>query len=193
MRKTYMWLILGICAIIILGVIVGIFISKNITKEEQKVETRLVSTEQNLQNGIEIISTSYTEVTTSPNCLFEFKIYYKDCKHTTSNKVSIPKELVNKSEIEIQDNYKEYKIENFTANDVVFYKENEGICNEHYLLKENNGYIAIYTINGEEKENLKENTQIVTTYLPEADRQNLKEGIKVVGRENLSLALEDYE
>lgn len=193
MKKTYIWLMVGICAIIILGIIVGIFISKNITKEEQKIETRLVSTEQNLQNSIEIISTSYTEVITSPNCLFEFKTYYKECEHTANSKVNIPKELVNKSEIEIQDKYKDYKIENFTANNVTFYKEKEGICNEHYLLKENNGYIAIYTTDSEGKESLKENTQIVTTYLPEADRQNLKEGIKVVGRENLSLALEDYE
>lgn len=193
MKKNYMWLILGICAIIILGVIVGIFISKNITKEEQKIETKLVSTEQNLQNSIEIISTSYAEVKASPNCLFEFKTYYKGCKHTTTKRENIPEELVNKTEIEMQDKYKDYKIENFTANNIVFYQEKEGICNEHYVLKENNGYIAIYKVDNEGKETLKETTQIVTTYLPEADRQSLKNGIQIIGKENLSLTLEDYE
>lgn len=193
MKKNYMWLILGICAIIILGVIVGIIISKNITKEEQKVETKLVSTEQNLQNSIEIISTSYAEVKASPNCLFEFKTYYKGCKHTTTKRENIPEELVNKTEIEMQDKYKDYKIENFTANNIVFYQEKEGICNEHYVLKENNGYIAIYKVDNEGKETLKETTQIVTTYLPEADRQSLKNGIQIIGKENLSLTLEDYE
>lgn len=193
MKKNYMWLILGICAIIILGVIVGIFISKNITKEEQKVETKLVSTEQNLQNSIEIISTSYAEVKASPNCLFEFKTYYKGCKHTTTKRENIPEELVNKTEIEMQDKYKDYKIENFTANNIVFYQEKEGICNEHYVLKENNGYIAIYKVDNAGKETLKETTQIVTTYLPEADRQSLKNGIQIIGKENLSLTLEDYE
>ena len=46
MRKNYMWIILGICVIVVLGVIVGIFISKNSIKDEQKVETKLVSTDQ---------------------------------------------------------------------------------------------------------------------------------------------------
>lgn len=193
MKKSYMWIIIGICAIVVLGIIVGIFVSKNSTKDEQKVETKLVSTEQNIQNGIELISTSYAEVKASPNCLFEFKTYYKGCKHTTTKRENIPEELVNKTEIEMQDRYKDYKIEEFTANNIVLYQEKEGSCEEHYLLKENNGYIAIYKIDNAGKEILKENTQIVTTYLPETDKQNLKNGIKIIGRENLSLTLEDYE
>lgn len=193
MKKSYMWIIIGICAIVVLGIIVGIFVSKNSTKDGQKVETKLVSTEQNIQNGIELISTSYAEVKASPNCLFEFKTYYKGCKHTTTKRESIPEELVNKTEIEMQDRYKDYKIEEFTANNIVLYQEKEGICDEHYLLKENNGYIAIYKIDNAGKEILKENTQIVTTYLPETDKQNLKNGIKIIGKENLSLTLEDYE
>lgn len=193
MKKSYMWIIIGICAIVVLGIIVGIFVGKNSTKDEQKVETKLVSTEQNIQNGIELISTSYAEVKASPNCLFEFKTYYKGCKHTTTKRENIPEELVNKTEIEMQDRYKDYKIEEFTANNIVLYQEKEGICDEHYLLKENNGYIAIYKIDNTGKEILKENTQIVTTYLPETDKQNLKNGIKIIGKENLSLTLEDYE
>lgn len=193
MKKSYMWIIIRICAIVVLGIIVGIFVSKNSTKDEQKVETKLVSTEQNIQNGIELISTSYAEVKASPNCLFEFKTYYKGCKHTTTKRENIPEELVNKTEIEMQDRYKDYKIEEFTANNIVLYQEKEGICDEHYLLKENNGYIAIYKIDNAGKEILKENTQIVTTYLPETDKQNLKNGIKIIGKENLSLTLEDYE
>lgn len=193
MKKSYMWIIIGICAIVVLGIIVGIFVSKNSTKDEQKVETKLVSTEQNIQNGIELISTSYAEVKASPNCLFEFKTYYKGCKHTTTKRENIPEELVNKTEIEMQDRYKDYKIEEFTANNIVLYQKKEGICDEHYLLKENNGYIAIYKIDNAGKEILKENTQIVTTYLPETDKQNLKNGIKIIGREKLSLTLEDYE
>lgn len=193
MKKSYMWIIIGICAIVVLGIIVGIFVSKNSTKDEQKVETKLVSTEQNIQNGIELISTSYAEVKASPNCLFEFKTYYKGCKHTTTKRENIPEELVNKTKIEMQDRYKDYKIEEFTANNIVLYQEKEGICEEHYLLKENNGYIAIYRKDSEGKEKLKETTQIVTTYLPEADRQSLKKGIEIIGKENLSLTLEDYE
>ena len=46
-------------------------------------------------------------------------------------------------------------------------------------IKEHNGYIAIYTVDSFGKETLKETTEIVTTYLPQTDIKQLKEGIKV--------------
>lgn len=44
-----------------------------------------------------------------------------------------------------------------------------------------------------EKETLKEMTHIVTSYLPETDLAKLKEGIQVVGKEELNSTIEDYE
>ena len=76
---------------------------------------------------------------------------------------------------------------------VTFYTEKTGICDEHYIVKENNGYVAIYTENSFGKETLKETTEIVTSYLPETDLVRLREGIKVIGKENLNAIIEDYE
>ena len=55
------------------------------------------------------------------------------------------------------------------------------------------GTVEVKSADSEGKEKLKETTQIVTTYLPETDRQSLKKGIEIIGKENLSLTLEDYE
>ena len=62
-----------------------------------------------------------------------------------------------------------------------------------YIVKENNGYVAIYTEDSLGKEILKETTEIVTAYLPETDLVRLREGIKVIGKENLNAIIEDYE
>ena len=68
-----------------------------------------------------------------------------------------------------------------------------GFCNEHYIVKEDNGFISIYTVNKEGIQKLKEKTEISTMYLPEQDLENLKVGISIVGKMNLYSFLEDYE
>ena len=63
----------------------------------------------------------------------------------------------------------------------------------HYVIRDNNGYIYVYLIDSNEKETLYQITEIVTSYLPQTDQIALKEGIRVVGKEELNATLEDYE
>ena len=133
------------------------------------------------------------EIKTSPNCLFVFRTYYKECKHTKVERNEIEEEYVNKTEEDLQEQYKDWKIEEFTTLMVSFYKEEDGICEEHYIIKDNNGYVAVYQIDSLGNETLKETTEIVTSYLPETDKERLKQGIKVNGLEELNSTIEDYE
>ena len=74
------------------------------------------------------------------------------------------------------------------------YKEENGFCNEHYLLIEKNGYIEVYFL--DEKGEMKFMTNIVdiaTELLPEKDREELKTGIKVYGKKELNKKIEDFE
>ena len=125
--------------------------------------------------------------------MFVFKTYYRECEHTLINKIDIPKEFVNQTVEEIEREYLDWKIQSFNVNEVIFYQEKEGICEEHFIVKENNGYITIYFIDKYGVEKIKETTEIVTTYLPEIDKNRLKEGIKINGQEELNACLEDYE
>ena len=77
--------------------------------------------------------------------------------------------------------------------EIVVYKEFEGICNEHYVIKEHDGVIGIFFQNNDGIEEWIEDTEIAMQYLPEQDIENLKAGIKVVGKMNLSSCLENYE
>lgn len=194
MNKKYIIALLVIITIIA-GVLVGIFIAnKNKTSNlEPESASKLARIGTNTQNEIQIIQTASTQIKTSPNCLFVFQTYYKDCKHTITEKIDIPKESINQTEEELQEKYKDFKIKEFTSTQVTFYEEKEGICNEHYIIRDNNGYLAIYAIDSFGKETLKETTEIVTSYLPETDKEKLKEGIQAIGKEELNARLEDYE
>ena len=68
-----------------------------------------------------------------------------------------------------------------------------GVCNQHYLLRQKDGIIAIYQIKDDNTEVLKEETGISTEYLTEVDRLRLEEGIRIYGEEELNSTLEDYE
>lgn len=72
-------------------------------------------------------------------------------------------------------------------------KDQQEIGEEHYIIRDNNGYVSIYVIDTNGKEILQEITQIVTAYLPQTDQISLQEGIKVIGKEKLNATLEDYE
>lgn len=140
-----------------------------------------------------IVETNAREEKASPNCSLNTKIYYKGCRHTTEKYEDLPEKLVNCSKSEIQKEFSDFKIEKFSTNEVNLSKAVEGTCGEHYLVKENEGKVVIYSIedNGSEKEY--EKTGISTEYLTSTDRENIKEGIKVYGKQNLNQLIENFE
>lgn len=196
MRKGYLISIIGIIIFAIL-VTIGVIIYKNTnSKLEQKEENYVQENqiEKNLINSnIDLITTTSEEEKVSPNCVFMFKVYYKKCEHITVEKEIASEVMVNKTREDLESIYKDWNIVTFRNDEVLFYKEEEGICKEHYILKELEGCIAIYSLDEEERETLKEKTAIITTYLPEEDVNRLKEGIRVDGRDKMNKALEDYE
>lgn len=198
MRKSYLISIIGILIFVILVAIgITIYINTNSNLQMQEKEEDIIKRndiEENImKSNIDIVETSNEEEKISPNCLFIFKTYYKKCEHIKVEKEEAQEVMVNKTREDLQNIYKNWDIVTFRNNEVLFYKEEEGICNEHYILKELEGYIAIYSIDENEKQILKETTGILTMYLPEEDMERLKEGIRVNGTEGLNQALEDYE
>ncbi len=194
MRKEYIIAIIAAITIVI-GIIIGLFLGNRneTTNLQPESGTILANQKENEENEIQSIPTVIIDVKTSPNTLYVFQTYYQDCKHVTAKTIEIPKEDVNKTEEDLQEKYRDWGIQKFTPTEVIFYQEKEGICEEHYLVKDDNGYISIYTLDILGQATLKEKTEIVTNYLPEADKTRLKEGIQVIGQEKLNATLEDYE
>ncbi len=198
MRKYYIISIIGIIIFAIL-ITIGVSIYKNTNSNlQQQGETKNVVEKNEMQNNlvnsnIELVTTASEEEKTSPNCLFIFKTYYKKCEHIKVEREKITETMVNKTREDLETIYKNWNIVTFRNNEVLFYKEEEGSCGEHYLLKELEGKIAIYNIDEQNNLNLYEETEILTNYLPEEDINRLKQGIRVEGKDKLNQALEDYE
>ena len=196
MRKF--WIIMIIIVVLLaLGGSIGIYIynlkntsNKNSVKAKEladELKKTLVEEEQNT------VSTSSKNIKISHNSIVVKNTLYKICNHEIRQTEAIPVELVNKEEKDIQQYYKDWEIKKYSPTEVVLYREKDDYCDKHYVLRENNGDIAIYKIDDNNNETLRENTQIQTKYLPEIDLIKLKSGIYAIGEEELNSILEDFE
>ena len=177
---------------IILGFLIGIYLyntnqeSKNLIiseKEETKIETK--KEDKEVSNQEKLIT---------PNTKIIIKTYYKDCNHIIEESATPADEWINLNEEELSKQANNFTIQKFSPEEVVLYKEENGFCNERYLLIEKNGYIEVYFL--DEKGEMKFMTNIVditTELLPEKDREELKTGIKVYGKKELNKKIEDFE
>lgn len=164
-----------------------------LAKEEEKVTDECIYENNEIENDIDEIKVSETETKVSPNAELVIKKYYKECGHTTEEKKNVANDMVNKTQEEIEKLYPDYKVESFFNNKIVLIKEEEGQCDEHYIVRDENSNIMIYKILSDGKEEIYQNTGISTEYLPETDKISLRDGIKVFGRENLNSIIEDFE
>lgn len=164
-----------------------------LAKEEEKVTDECIYENNEIENDIDEIKVSETETKVSPNAELVIKKYYKECGHTTEEKRNVANDMVNKTQEEIEKLYPDYKVESFFNNKIVLIKEEEGQCDEHYIVRDENSKIMIYKILSDGKEEIYQNTGISTEYLPETDKISLRDGIKVFGRENLNSIIEDFE
>lgn len=172
-------------------------------KEEPEVETKKVAEEnildectdeyEQMQNNEMIETTTAEEEKISPNAFITFQKKYAECGHTTSEYREIPEELVNLTKEQLQEKYNDWEIDQFSDTQIVMTKEEAGSCNEHYIVRDQNGVVAIFQVleDGTEKEY--EITDIATEYLADTDKINIEKGIEVNGKQNLNQLIEDFE
>lgn len=198
MKKGYIYCVVFII-ILIIGVGAGYYIYVTNSKIDEKTKSaneitnKIVNEEVNsIKNEITIETTSEEEKIT-PHTLLTLKKYYTGCGHTINEYVEMPSELINLTQIELEKEYTNWKVEKFTQTEVVLIKEEVGSCNEHYVLREKNGIIVVYRIQQDGEEVLEEETGISVEYLTETDLNKIRKGIQVYGKETLNSVIEDYE
>ena len=202
MKKSIV--ISAIIVLFILGAVIGTIIIKNFS-DQKKTETEIAEQNQEeiydectdeyeemVQSNTLVEETSSEGEKISPNCSIVFKRHYNDCGHTIEQYASIPTELVNKTQEDLQQQYEGWTIEQFSRNQIVLYRDFDSECGEHYILKEKDGKVAVYLKTGDIEE-LVEETDIATEFLTETDRIELQNGIQANGRAELNQLIEDYE
>ena len=191
-----------VCMIVIISAILtAIFIFKPSREVEKKVDIAKNNEEIILDDCTDeyeymqgqAVDANASEEKTSPNCSITFKRYYNKCGHTLNEYNNLPESLINKSENEIAKEFNDWKIEKFSNNEIILSTEIDAECGEHYLVKDVDGKLVIYKIAENGEEVLHEQTEISTDYLTDTDKINMKNGIRVNGKEELNQLIEDFE
>lgn len=188
--------------IVIIAIFSGLYIYKivNPSKENQNnnnnndvINNTIIKEELYGDKNNILIDTNSNEEKTTPNTSLILKKHYNECNHTIKEYSELPSKSINLTQKEIEEEYKEWNIEEFSSKKIILIKEESGNCNQHYVLKEKNGVIAIYNIDKNGVETLKETTSISVEYLTQTDLLKIKQGIKVYGEEELNSTIEDFE
>ena len=192
--------VLGIIFILIFltSVGIGFYIVKIGEVEEFEMEyasqvTGEKVTDECTDEAQDLLLANSSEQKVSPNAIIIAKRHYAKFGHTTKEYLPVTEDMVNLSKSDIEELYKDWKLEGFSSTEIVVSKEEQGICKEHYVLREEDERIVVYTIDENNNEKIFERTGIITKYLPEADKINIENGIFVNGKEALNCLLEDYE
>lgn len=187
--------------IIMVAVFTAITIYKINNKDEiDNIETKIA--EENILDDCtdeyeeiqeEMLQASTNQEKISPNCFITFKTNYKKCGHETNQYEKIKDDLVNKTKEELQNVYSGWKIEDFSESNILLSKDEDGYCDEHYLVQDKEGKVTIYKILEDGKKQIFQETEISTEYLSDFDKIQIKEGIRVNGNQNLNQLIEDFE
>lgn len=156
----------------------------------EKVDDECTEEYLQLQN---ITTVSATEEKLSSNAILILKKYYKNCDHTLNEYVELPQELVNMTENEVKDYYKDWEVIGFEKSKLTLYKEFDDTCDEHFKLKIENGKVVVYVINDDGIESVYEKTNISSEYLTETDLLSMQNGLEIYGQEELNQIIEDFE
>ena len=148
---------------------------------------------RSIEQYIQIEEVVSEEEKIKPNAILTSKIIYTKCAHTKTKQEEISSDLVNITREEFQEKYNEWKIEKFSPEEIVIIKNTNGYCGEHYILRNNNGYVTVYTIDELNKQEIYLTTDIAVIYLPETDQINLEHGMYIYGKEKLIELLQDFE
>lgn len=195
--KKNIWIVILLIVAIITGFFVGVHLyNKEKSKKQLENDIQNVVVYDNKVNNTNTveIQTSMSEEKISINTEVVEEIYYVQCDHLIKTLRKDMKSLVNMTKEELAKKYPKWEIKEFSTEKVTLYKEEQGFCNEHYLVKDVDGIVTIYNMDNEDKINeIIKTTEIETKYLTETDQEDLKEGIRVYTQQKLNKLLEDFE
>lgn len=182
---------------IVIGFFVGRYLYKKENNNQNKVEENIISTKINTQkvtNDINIQTSTEENEKISINTKIIQQVYYNECNHMIETPIKDTTKYINMTESKLKKEFANWEIKKFTKEEVILYKEEEDFCNEHFLVKDVDGYVTIYTLNGsDELLEILRTTDIATQYLTETDKSSLKDGIKIYTNQNLNKLIEDFE
>jgi hypothetical protein len=126
------------------------------------------------------------------NTEFVLKTTYLKCGHSLERKAIPRANEINMNETDLANCYNDWLLESFSKDIVVFKRELNTHCPNHYIIGIYGGNIAIFVYNQDGERILKEETDIsISTFTPE-DQYSLQQGIIADTEEELNMKLEGF-
>ncbi|MGB7604938.1 MAG: BofC C-terminal domain-containing protein [Lutisporaceae bacterium] len=128
----------------------------------------------------------------TPSTKVIFKTYFTLCGHMLDKDPENMEDLINLSEEELKLKFTDWKVNEFSKQQVILSREISTYCPRHYIIGVKDGYIAIYVYDAEGKKILYEETEISISTLTAEDQKNLEYGIIADSEDELQQKLEGF-
>lgn len=182
MKKRFWIIVVVMCAV---SALAGFGAGLNLFNDKADIK-------ENAAEEDTFVKAANTEQKITPSTKMVYEYYYPEDDVTEVYEDVPPYFIVDYSLEDIKRCYSNWTIVSFSDREVIMKKSVDGPSSQRYVIGEKDGYIAVYYDVENEGMILKELTSTPITALSDSDRRNVEIGIRIIGRERLVRALEDY-
>lgn len=193
-QKGLLWLIIVCVLVGITSYMSTLYVVKKNTEIlpiAQAAQKPPEKTEPKETENIKNVSVT-TEPRIQPSTKMVYKYYYAEDDVTKEHADVPPYFILGLTMDELQKMYEDWVVLSFSEQEVVMRRMMTGKSDERYIVSQKDGYIAVFYEEEQNGVSLHEVTDTPMASLPQEDQDRLKEGISVLGDDNLSKILSDY-
>ena len=186
MNKKY--LIIIFTAVFVISVGIGFMAGRSVMEDMPKIERNDVYAAE--KDESKKASGDVVKIVPGTKIIYEY--YYPADGETEIVEESAPYFMLGLTFKELQQNYDMWQIIYFSQDKVIMRRSVYGEREQRYTVGIKDGYVTVFYDIDSDVELVREITNIFAGALPEEEQKNLKNGVKVVGENNLISILQDY-
>lgn len=137
-------------------------------------------------------SVAKEETVIGENAEIVYQYYYTEDRRTAEQVEPVQNYLLGLNLAQVRSIYNGWQVVYFSPDKVILRSTVEGRSDESFLLGEQNGMLAVFRENADGKISLYECTDVPLSVLPELERQQIQDGVRILGEDNLARVLADY-
>ncbi len=126
-----------------------------------------------------------------PDTRMVYQYFYTSDRVTKEESEKAPEFLQGLDMQQLESVYNGWQIVLFSPETVILRCSIEGLSSETYILGEEDGFLAVFYEDAQHMIRLKERTDIPLSVLAEEETEKLREGMRVIGEEELARVLSD--
>lgn len=132
------------------------------------------------------------EAVIGENAEIVYQYYYTEDQRTAEQVEPVQNYLLGLNLAQVRSIYDGWQVVFFSPDKVILRSTVEGRSDESFLLGEQDGMLAVFREDADGKITLYECTDVPLSVLPEIERQQIQEGVRILGEDNLARVLADY-